>query len=244
MNTPPAAHTRTEVADTGRTTTAAPVEPNTAGAVDAGLLPATSIPGPAAAAVAHMAADAGLLPAMSIPGTAAAAAAAAHIAVDAAEGGPGLAVKPGQTPAAAAGVRVAGVPCEVTAATAPSVPGPLPEPPTGAVAEEVALHAPHKHLKRGEEENVADTMLLLLLVVPVLWMSLAGLAVLGAVGTDGVPSHQMLGAAVEVPRCRLVVAEVVVVVVMWAATASEAVTLSPPANSACRRAPWRPGRRK
>ena len=173
-----------------------------------------------------MAADAGLLPEMSIPGSAAAATAAAHIAVDAAEGGPGLAVKPGRTPAAAAGVRVAGVPREVTAATAPSVPVPLPEPPTGAVAKEVALPAPHKHLKRGEEENVADTMLLLLLLlVPVLSMSLAGLAVLGAVGTDAVPSHQMLGAAVEVPRCRLVVAVVVVVVVvMWAATASEAVT--------------------
>ena len=206
------------------------MEPNTVGAVDSGLLPATSTPRPAATAtaVAHTAADAELLPEMSIPGSAAAAAAAAHIAVDAAEGDPGLAVNPGQTPAAAAGVRVAGVPREVTAATAPSVPGPLPEPPTGAVAEEVALRGPHKHLKRGEEENVADTMPLLLLVVPVLWMSLAGLAVLGAVGTDGVPSHQMLGAAVEVPRCRLVVAEVVVVVVvvvvMWAATESEAVT--------------------
>ena len=219
MKTPPAAHTRAEVADTGRTATAAPVEPNTA----------TSTPRPAAAAVGHTAADAGLLPEMSIPGSAAAAAAAAHIAVDAADGGPGLAVKPGRTPAAAAGVRVAGVPREVTAATAPSVPGPLPEPPTGAVAEEVALPVSHKHLKRGEEENVADTMLLLLLVlVPVLRMSLAGLAVLGAVGTDAVPSHQMLGAAVKVPRCRLVVAVVVVVVVvvvvMWAATASEAVT--------------------
>ena len=179
-----------------------------------------SIPGPVAAAVAHMAADAGLLPEMLIPGSAAA---AAHIAVDAAEGGPGLAVKPGQTPAAAAGLREAGVPRQVTAGTAPSVPGPLPEPPTGVVAEEVALPAPHEQLKRGVEENVAGTMLLL---VPVLRLSLAGLAVLGAVGTDGVPVHQMLGAVVEVPRFRLVVAVVVVVVVvvMWAATASEAVT--------------------
>ena len=183
----------------------------------AGLLPAMSIPGPVVAAVAHMAADAGLLPEMLIPGSAAA---AAHIAVDAAEGGPGLAVKPGQTPAAAAGLREAGVPRQVTAGTAPSVPGPLPEPPTGAVAEEVALPAPHEQLKRGVEENVAGTMLLL---VPVLRLSLAGLAVLGAVGTDGVP---VLGAVVEVPRFRLVVAVVVVVVVvvMWAATASEAVT--------------------